>query len=151
MPPSTQDEYLRTKGFHVEVSDGVAKGTGEDESWLSCSGGGDVIEVAQTTLGADIYKTFAPGQTSVSALVMEGYMTSTRKGSLDWIKATAQGDPARRQVTVKPFDITGKETKAHVYHDCLIEEYTYPELSSHDHNTLKEKVTIRPERHEIGA
>jgi len=145
---AAQDEFLRTKGFQVTISEGGATGKGENENWLSCSGGGDVIEVAQTTLGSDKHKTFAPGQCTVSPLVLEGYLTKDRQAMLKWIKATADGDPARRTVTVTPHNPDDSATKTHTYSMCLIEEYCYPELSSHDHNTLKEKVTIRPEKHE---
>jgi len=146
---ATQDELMRTKGFIVTITPDSTTGTGEKEGWLSCSGGADVIEVAQTTLGTDVYKTFAPGQTTVSALVLAGYLTADRKAVLNWIKSTADGDGPRRQVTIKPQSIEQKDTKQHNYYECLIEEYVYPELSSHDHNTLQEKITIRPERHDI--
>jgi len=146
---ATQDDLMRTKGFIVTISENSTTGKGEKEGWLSCSGGADVIEVAQTTLGTDVYKTFAPGQTTVSPLVMEGYLTADRKAMLTWIKAIADGDPPRRQVTVAPQSIEQANTKQHNYYDCLIEEYVYPELSSHGHETLKEKITIRPERHDI--
>jgi len=146
---AAQDDFLRTKGFIVTITENSTGGKGENESWLSCSGGGDVIEVAQTTLGTDHFKTFAPGQTTVSPLVLEGYLTADRKAMLTWIKAVADGEAPRRNVTVVPYSIEQQATKQHNYLDCLIEEYVYPELSSHDHNTLKEKVTVRPERHEI--
>lgn len=146
---ATQDELMRTKGFIVTITPDSTTGKGEKEGWLSCSGGADVIEVAQTTLGTDVYKTFAPGQTTVSPLVLAGYLTPDRKAVLNWIKATADGDPPRRQVTIKPQSIEQKDTKQHNYYECLIEEYVYPELSSHDHNTLQEKITCRPERHDI--
>src|SRR4051812_10601763 len=128
---AAQDDFLRTKGFIVTIDTNNASGKGENESWLSCSGGGDVIEVAQTTLGSDVYKTFAPGQTTVSPLVLEGSLTADRKNMLNWIKATAAGEGPRRTVTVTPYNIEQQATKAHNYADCLIEEYVYPELSSH--------------------
>jgi len=147
---ASQDALLRTKGFICTITENVgASGTGENESWLSCSGGADVIEVAQTTIGTDVYKTFAPGQTTVSPLVLEGYLTADRKAMITWIQTIADGNPARRDVSISPQSIEQKPTKMHNYYNCLLEEYVYPELSSHDHNTLKEKVTIRPERHDI--
>jgi len=146
---ATQDDLLRTKGFIVTISENSATGTGEKESWLSCSGGADIIEVATTTLGTDVYKTFAPGQTTVSPLSLEGYLTSDRVAMLTWIKAIADGAQPRRTVTIKPQNIEQKDTKHHNYYNVLIEEYIYPELAAQSHETLKEKIVLRAERHDI--
>jgi hypothetical protein len=146
----TQDDFLRTKGFIVTISDTTQTGKGENESWLTCSGGGDVVEVASATHGTDEHHKFRWGHNTVSPIQLGGYLTSDRKATLEWLKSTtAGGKSPRRTLTISPLGTNGAVTKVHNYAECLIEEYVFPELSSHDHDTLRERVTIRPERHEI--
>jgi len=40
-------------------------------------------------------------------------------------------------------------SNATIYGDALVKDYTYPELNMHDHDKLEEKVSDRPEKHDI--
>lgn len=144
-----QDDYLRVKGFLVEVS-GAQAGKVVDGNWKRVTGGAEVIEVAETTIGNDIYKTFAPGHSHITPLVLEGGMTKDRKIIYEWIKAIEDGKDFRKMITITPLSIEmGKATKKHVYHDCFIEQYEFPALDSEIHDPLHEKVVIRANRYEI--
>lgn len=143
------DQYLRAKGFIVSVSGGV-QGTDSASNWFSITGGADVVEVCESTVGNLMHKVYNPGASTVSPLVMQGYLTKARNDMSTWINNTVsgQGDP-RRLITVTPQYVDGSPAKLHNYHDCLIEEYVFPELHAHTHDPLSEKVTVRPEWHEI--
>ncbi|MGH7295548.1 MAG: phage tail protein [Polyangiaceae bacterium] len=147
---SEQDGWVQIRGFQVQITEGTGgTGKGEDENWQKVTGGADQIEVLETTVGNEQFKTFAPGHTGVTPLTLEGFMTATRLNMLKWIKATADGEAPRRNLTVIPIMADNSQGKQHVYNDCLIEEYTYPELQAHSHDPLVEKVTVRPEQHLI--
>ncbi len=148
MAKADQDAFLRTKAFLVQVSGGPQEAT-EDGNWSKCSGGADIIEVAETTINNQQQKTFAPAHTAVSPLVLEGFVTPGRQYMLQWIDATRTGADPRRMITVIPHGIDQKPAKHHIYHECLVEEYKYPELHAHSHEMCTEAITCRPERHEI--
>ncbi len=50
---------------------------------------------------------------------------------------------------LKQFGRAKPQTNATIYGDALVKDYTYPELNSKDHDKLEEKVSDRPEKHEI--
>jgi phage tail-like protein len=143
-----QDTYLRVKGFRVEISGG-SDGKSSDTNWFRVSGGADVIETIESTVGNETYNTFTPGHSYVTPLVLEGGMTPTREGMLKWIDDQMKGKDFRRMVTVIPFNVEGKEQKAHEYHDCFVEEYTFPDLDAELHDTLTERIVIRSLRHDV--
>lgn len=149
MGTANQDGYLRIKGFKVAISGENGDGKTVDSNWRRVTGGASVVEVAETTVGGENFKTFAPGHAHVTPLVLEGCVTGARKGMLDWLNNTATGKEPRKMVTIIPIKIDGSDSKQHIYHDCLIEEYNFPELHAEAHNELAERVVIRPERYEI--
>jgi phage tail-like protein len=64
---------------------------------------------------------------------------------LAWRMSVVNGQVDRRNVVVRVFDTKGHLIMKHVYLDCWVQEYTYPELHSHGHDPCTEKVTLRPE------
>lgn len=164
---ASQDSLLRTKGFLVQITasaatGGLAGGTTAatdsagmkaDGSWSRCSGGAEMIEAIETTHsaadGKQPYNTFSPGHTYISPLILEGPMTATRKDLINWVNDQMSGKAFRRDVTITPIKIDGSTAPAHHYHDCFVEEYTFPDLNVEIHDTLSEKVTIRALWHEV--
>jgi len=140
---STQDKYLKTMGFLVQIGSGSGKG--EAENWLSASGGGQQIEVSESTTGNEQFKLFVPGLMTVAPITLEGFLNPDRKNMVTWINDTAAGKSPRNNVTIQPRKADGSVASSHVYGNCLIAEYTYPSLHSHTHDPLKEKVTIHAE------
>lgn len=150
-----QDKLLRTKGFKVTISNAGAAANADkanaDSFWRSVSGGADVIEKIESTHGNEQFKTFTPGHSQVTQLVLEGGMTDTRKDLIQWIQDQMEGKEFRRMVTVTPLKTDGTDAPQHVYHDCFVEEYTFPLLDAENHDTLIERVTIHALRHTVGS
>jgi len=139
-----QDQYLKVMGFLVQIgSAGTGKGTAEN--WNAVSGGGQEIDVSESTVGNETYKTFVPGLTHITPLSLEGYLNASRKTTIQWITDTVAGQEPRQTVTVIPLKADGSQAKQMIYGNCLIAEYVYPNLDAHSHEALKEKITLRPE------
>ncbi len=85
---SDSDDFLRVRGFSVEIQGDLGKEV--DTAWESLSGGELMIEMTEPTKGGDKFRTTSPGHKSVSEVTLRGAMTDGRKALCDWINETAQ-------------------------------------------------------------
>lgn len=83
---SISDKFCQVRGFKVEI-DG-AGGKEADTAWEHVEGGELIIELTETTTGADKFQTTSPGHKSVGEITLRGSMTSKRKDIANWIMDT---------------------------------------------------------------
>lgn len=88
--------------------------------------------------------TLVPGELESFGPVLTRQWTA-KSDWLAWRMSVIKGQPEFRDVTVTVLGLNGIHLFQHVYGNCLIAEYVYPELNSHGHEPLMEKVTIRAE------
>jgi len=90
------------------------KRTTVDAGGESVAGGDLIIEVTETTIGADKYQTHSPGHKSVGELVLRGPMTDHRRASLwQWQEITVgvEGGPSAsaREIAIDELNIDDRE------------------------------------------
>ncbi len=105
------DRFAQVRGFKVEISS-ASGGKEVDTAWESVSGGDLIIEVRETTVGADKFETpvgppgviaeipapparvpgppatpptTAPGRKSIEEIILRGPMTDRRDALTEWL------------------------------------------------------------------
>jgi hypothetical protein len=142
------NQIVRYKGFDVEIRN-LDQASGDiDSSWGEVRGGAVDTEMVEATVGNDGERRFTPGKQYVSDITMTGYMTSTRKDLMEWLKASLAGDVSklRADVTITPKMVDGTSGPAHQYGDCMITRIEIPRLGAGSTEPIEEKVTFRPTR-----
>lgn len=124
------DEFAPVLGFSVEIAG--QGGEEVDNAWESVAGGELLIELAESTIGGDQFKTRSPGHKSVGEITLRGAMTDKRAALCQWINDTVQGRPWKRSLTITELlsrDGSAKPGKTYTYFDCFPIRYTFPRLS----------------------
>ena len=94
----TSDKFAQVRGFKVEISG--SSGREVDTAWESVSGGEMIIELSETTIGSDRFRTSSPGHKTVNEVTLRGAMTDGRKNLCTWINDTVNGKPWKQNLTI---------------------------------------------------
>ena len=127
-------------GFKVEI-DG-AGGKEVDTAWESVSGGELIIELTETTVGADNFQTTSPGHNSVGEITLRGAVSDKRAALESWINETVAGKTSTRTVSITPVDEQGTPGPTYQFFDCILSAYRPPLLRRHpcDQSPPREEV-----------
>lgn len=121
------DDQLRLKGFDVElVGDGTADAKSVDGSWIRFVGGVPTVEVCETTNQGTGLRTYSPGMSVCSDVVLEGFVTPTRKATVAWCNGVFGGKESRADITKVPKKIDGSDGTRDNYYSCLLIRYKFP-------------------------
>ena len=148
---ASSDKFAQVRGFKVEISGSSGKEV--DTAWESVSGGDMVIELTETTIGDDKFRTNSPGHKTVNEITLRGAMTDGRQNLCKWINDTVNGQPWKQMVTITEMlsvDGAVKDGKQYIYHDCFPIRYVFPRMSvmNMTGNTMEE-VSVKPIRLEL--
>ena len=127
---ATSDNFAQVRGFKVEISGSSAKEV--DTAWESVSGGDLVIELTETTIGSDKFKTHSPGHKTVGEITLRGAMTDGRRHLCEWINDTIQGKPWKQMLTITELlsqDGGVRPGAKYAYRDGFPVRYVFPRLS----------------------
>lgn len=143
------DDQLRLKGFDIQFA---GPGSGDtkavDGSWIRCSGGVPTVEVIETTNQQTGMRSYSPGMAIVSDLVLEGFVTPTRKSVKDWCNQVFSGQEARADITRVPKKVDGTDGKPDNWYSCLLIRYKFPTCDVRSANPAREILTAKPMRHD---
>jgi hypothetical protein len=143
------DDQLRLKGFDIEFQGaGAADAKAVDGSWIRCSGGVPTIEVVETTNQGTGLRTYSPGMSIVSDVVLEGFCTKTRKALKQWANDVFAGKESRADVTKVPKKIDGTDGTRDNYYSCLLIRYKFPTADVRSANPAREVITLKAMRHD---
>jgi hypothetical protein len=152
MSATNPDQMLRYKGFTVEIRGVDGAPESENGTWSSVTGGATAFEIVGETVSPTGARSFVPGKAYVTDLVLEGYMTGTRKALLTWMQNSAKGTgDLRADVTITPILVDGTKAPPHRYYDCVIVRIKIPSLNSGSAEPVKEVVVLRPTRYDDPA
>lgn len=128
---TVSDKFAQVRGFKVEIS---SNGTGSDvdTAWESVASGLLVIELTETTIGSDRFRTNSPGHKTVGEITLRGAMTATRKAMCSWINETVMGKPWKRTVAITPIHLDDMLGETLVFTDCALSAYALPRLTVPD-------------------
>jgi hypothetical protein len=124
---ATSDKFAQVRGFKVDIDS--ASGKEVDTAWESVSGGEMIIELTETTIGSDKFKTNSPGHKTVGEITLRGAMTDGRKAMCDWINETVNGRPWKRTVSITPINLDGSIGETLILHECILTAYRFPRLT----------------------
>lgn len=148
---TSSDKFAQVRGFKVDIAN--AGGKEVDTAWESVSGGEMIIELTETTIGGDKFKTNSPGHKTVGEITLRGAMTDGRKALCDWINETVEGKPWKRMLTITELlSVDGgvKDGKQYIYHDCFPCRYVFPRMTvTNTTGNVMEEVAIKPIRVEL--
>lgn len=148
---TVSDKFAQVRGFSVEITGQTGKEV--DNAWESVSGGELIIELTETTIGGDKYKTQSPGHKSVGEITLCGAMTDKRAALCQWINETVAGKPWKRTVTITELlsqDGAVKPGKKYTYFDCFPVGYVFPRMSvTNTTGNVREEVRLKPIRFEM--
>jgi hypothetical protein len=122
------DKYAQVRGFKVDLTN-AAGGSEVDSDWETVSTGELVIEMTDTTVGSDKFKTNSPGHKSVGEITLRGAMTDSRKAMCTWINETVNGKPRKRDIAITPMLLDGTIGETLILHDCAVTGYRMPRLT----------------------
>lgn len=133
-----------------------------DTAWESVTGGEEMTEITETTVGSDKYQTTTPGHKTVGELTLRGAMTQNRKSVLDWVNDSAacgRRDARRkcrsayRSLEVTELVQTAKglsEGRKLLCIGAFVTGYKLPRLgASEAAGSAQEEVRIKPVRCEL--
>jgi hypothetical protein len=146
---TSSDKFAQVRGFKVDIANATGKEV--DTAWESVSGGEMIIELTETTIGADKFQTNSPGHKSVGEITLRGAMTDKRAAMCAWIQDAASGKEWRRNVTITENTNSpsagGGTAKTYNYHDCFPTRYVFPKLSVYaQRGPVEEELTLRAVR-----
>jgi len=148
---ASSDKFAQVRGFKVEISGSSGKEV--DTAWESVSGGDMVIELTETTIGDDKFRTNSPGHKTVNEITLRGAMTDGRQNLCKWINDTVNGLPWKQMVTITEMlsvDGSVKDGKQYIYHDCFPIRYVFPRMSvTNTTGNTMEEVSVKPIRLEL--
>jgi phage tail-like protein len=149
---TVSDKYAQVMGFSVEISGQAGKEV--DNAWKSVSGGELIIELTETTIGGDKFKTNSPGHKSVGEVTLRGDMTDGRKAMCEWINKTVQSNKDwKRNLTITELlssDGGVKPGKKYNYFDGFPTCYVFPKMSvTNTTGNVEEEVRLKFVRFEM--
>ena len=147
---SAADSVARSYGFTVDIQ-GASAGASSDNSWKKWQGGGVQFQTQPAAAsGTDRFKSAASGAREITEIELSGPLgAQSRRPMLEWIRDTAKGTSAARNVVVNILGRDGKVTGSRTYFDCLITSYSLTPLNADNQDEeLIERITIKPNRYE---
>lgn len=126
-PRRNRQEGTREQSHYVDDS-AVADSSGRFSAPVGILG---ALPPSESTIGADGYRTFAPGDSRVSPLVLSGYVTPNRPTLSELIAEALAGKAQRAvQALITPVPPRSNNRRPRRYQDCLISKITVPGLSA---------------------
>lgn len=142
----TSDKFAQVRGFKVEI-DGARAGKEVDTAWEAVSGSELIIELTETTVGSDKFRTSSPGHKSVGEIVLQGPITPDRKSLCRWINDTVNGNRWMRDLTITELlsvDGAVKDGKNYSYVWAYPIRYKFPRLSvTNRTGNMEEEIEFR--------
>ena len=129
---ATSDKFAQVQGFQVDIVGATGKEV--DTAWESVSGGEMTIELTETTVGSDKFKTNSPGHKTVGEITLRGAMTDKRAALCQWINETVSGKAAKRTISITPIHVGGRLGETLVLDECFLTAYRQPRLAAGDPN-----------------
>ncbi|MBM3949486.1 MAG: hypothetical protein FJ312_09700 [SAR202 cluster bacterium] len=126
MTTQNRDQFLRLRGFRIEIRGAGGSGTDSDSAWETCTGGSPYKFVEEITL--------------------RGPITAGRKSLVQFINEAAAGKAHRFDLTIVEIGKDGSDGKRYTCHDSFPTRYVFPALSADGTGNLYEDVHIKPER-----
>lgn len=149
---TSSDKFAQVMGFSVEITGQSGKEV--DNAWKSVSGGELIIELTETTIGGDKFRTNSPGHKSVGEITLRGDMTDGRKALCEWINKTVQSAKDwKRNLTITELlmkDGGAAPGKKYNYFDGFPVRYVFPKMNvTNTTGNVEEEVSLKFVRFEM--